>query len=380
MKVLFDYGRPQEAAEVYQEMLESGLRPNCHTYTAMMEYLVTVAIDQRRNEIEGLFKDALEIMNEMQEAGVQPDKATCNILVQKCSMAGQISMITHILHFMKESSLVLRLPVFLEALEAFRSSGESDHLLREVHPHLALEGIKEEMESEVTFYDPNYCVDRSIIINFLSRRNLVAIDHLLREMRMDSETLSAIVLANCENLRPYGALLAFHRSVEAGLKLERNAYVSLIGLLIRAKSYHVVIKIVEEMLLIGITFGTYLLSLLIYQLGCAGFSDASANIFTALPEDHSSSTYTALINALFQAGDVEKSLEFYSRMRRECVPVSCGTYEVLVAGLERAGRIHDANMYRKEKRSLQWHDFSKPRILAEEIFCNRFFGSSHYTE
>lgn len=39
MKILFDHGRPKEAAGVYTEMLEVGLSPNCHTYTVLMEYL-----------------------------------------------------------------------------------------------------------------------------------------------------------------------------------------------------------------------------------------------------------------------------------------------------------------------------------------------------
>lgn len=39
IKVLFDHGRPREAARVYKEMLEVGLTPNCQTYTVLMEYL-----------------------------------------------------------------------------------------------------------------------------------------------------------------------------------------------------------------------------------------------------------------------------------------------------------------------------------------------------
>ncbi|KAI0516468.1 hypothetical protein KFK09_009143 [Dendrobium nobile] len=372
MKVLFDHGRPREAVAVYKEMLELGMRPNCFTYTVIMEYLASA----------GLFKDAFEIMNEMQDAGIQPDKATCNILVQKCSIAGETTMITQILSYMKENSIVLRRPVFLEALAAFRNSGESDHLLREVNPHLAFEGIEEEiLESELPSDDPTFLVDRSIIINFLATRNLVAIEHLLREMinkeiQMDSEVLSAIILASCKNTRPSGALLAFHCALKSGRKLERSAYISLIGLLIRTKSHHMILEIVEEMLQIGISFGTYLLCLLIYQLGCAGFSDSAAKIFTALPADHNCSTYTALMNAFFQAGDVEKSLQLYSRMKKEGIPASCGTYEVLIAGLERAGRIHDVSIYQKEKRNLQWHGFPPPIISTDEIFCNRFFGSS----
>lgn len=39
MKILFDCGREKEAAGVYREMIDAGLKPNCHTYTVLMEYL-----------------------------------------------------------------------------------------------------------------------------------------------------------------------------------------------------------------------------------------------------------------------------------------------------------------------------------------------------
>ncbi|XP_020574687.1 pentatricopeptide repeat-containing protein At2g01390 [Phalaenopsis equestris] len=372
MKVLFDHGRPREAAGVYREMLDLGIRPNCFTYTVMMEYLAGA----------GLFKEAFEIMKEMQEAGILPDKATCNILIQKCSIARETMMVTQILSYMKENSIVLRRPVFLEAMEAFRNFSEINHLLREVNPHLALEGIEDDtLKSELACDDPNFLVDRSIITNFLATKNLVAIDHLLcqminKETQMNSEVLFAIILANCKNSRPAGAMLAFHCTVKGSCKLERSAYISLIGLLIRANMHHMVLEIIEEMLSIGINFGTYLLCLLIYQLGSAGFPDSAAKIFNALQVDHNSSTYTALMNGFFQAGEVDKCLQLYSRMRNEGISASCGTYEVLIAGLERAGRIHDANIYRKKKRTLNLHDFSQPVISTDEIFCNRFFSSS----
>ncbi|PKA59911.1 Pentatricopeptide repeat-containing protein [Apostasia shenzhenica] len=372
MKVLFDHGRPMEAAEVYREMIEKGLRPNCHTYTVMMEYLAS----------SGKIKDALEMMNEMQEAGIQPDKATCNILVHKCSMAGETSAITQILQFMKENSIVLRRPVFLEALEAFRTSGDSDHLLKEVNPHLAFEGIEEEnCDFDIVSDDPNSLTDRGIILNFLIRRSFVALDHLLHEIIdkeiqiMDSKLLSAIVLANCENFRLSGALLAFRYSSKANKKLDRSAYISLIGIFTRAKSYETIVEIVDEMLRVGIQIGSYLLLLIIYNFGSAGLFKHCTRIFAALQEDQNNLTYTALMNAFFEAGEVEKGLHLYSRMKMESIPVSIGTYEVLISGLERAGRFHDANIYRVEKRSLERNDFPGCKFSTDNVFCDRFFGS-----
>ncbi|KHN00154.1 Pentatricopeptide repeat-containing protein [Glycine soja] len=68
----------------------------------------------------GKCKEALEIFEKMQEAGAQPDKAACNILIQRCSKVGGTEFMTHILQYMKENRLVLRYPVFVEALEALK--------------------------------------------------------------------------------------------------------------------------------------------------------------------------------------------------------------------------------------------------------------------
>nr|AAL58153.1 putative membrane-associated salt-inducible protein [Oryza sativa Japonica Group] len=115
VKILFDAGRPAEAREVFQEMVAEGLRPSCKTYTVLIEHLANV----------GKFEATMEIMDKMQEAGVEPDKALCNILVQKCSRAGETSVMTRILQYMKENFIVLRRPIFLEALEALKANDKN---------------------------------------------------------------------------------------------------------------------------------------------------------------------------------------------------------------------------------------------------------------
>ncbi|KAH1236141.1 Pentatricopeptide repeat-containing protein [Glycine max] len=86
----------------------SSIKLDSVTYTSMMHWLSRKC------------KEALEIFEKMQEAGAQPDKAACNILIQRCSKVGGTEFMTHILQYMKENRLVLRYPVFVEALEALK--------------------------------------------------------------------------------------------------------------------------------------------------------------------------------------------------------------------------------------------------------------------
>lgn len=371
IRVLLKFEKVDMAKEVYKEMMEVGIKPNCWTYTVLIEYLAGV----------GKFEAAFDIMNEMIESGFPPDKATCNILAQKSSIASNTSAIRQVLQYMKDNSIVLRRPVFLQAAEAFKSYSEIDHLLREVNPHLAFEGIAKEPNSEPAIYEIGYIIDRELIFNLLARSNFLAVDHMLNGMIsngtiIDSELLSIVIEINVANYRTSVALLAFQYCKDTNIKLNKSSYLSLIGMFTRTKSFEIVVEIVEEMVEIGISLGTYLVSILIHQLGRAGLSSLAEKVFNYLPNEHNIATYTSLIGAYFQVGNVDKGLELYSKMRRQGFRVSYGTYEVLILGLRGAGRNSDAEIYRKEKKRLRWHDFSPNGLSVEESMCNCLFDNS----
>ncbi|XP_077231514.1 tetratricopeptide repeat (TPR)-like superfamily protein [Tasmannia lanceolata] len=369
MKVLFYNNRPKEAAEIYKQMIESRCPPNCYTYTVLIEHLAGA----------GKFQAALEILSKMQDTGIQPDKATCNILVQKCSRAGEMAAMTQILEYMKENQLVLRQPIYLEALEALKIAGESNNLLLKVNPHLSFEGIDEETsETNLTATNIHFHTDKSIVLTLLARRNFIAVEHILGQMiykttQLNPELITTIIWANCANCRPSGALMAFKYSIKIGIKLERVAYIALIGLSIRTNQFQMLMEIVQEMVKNSINLGTYLVFLLIYKLGCAGMKVSSAKIFDSFPNDQNTVTYTALMNAYIRSGDVDKGLDIYASMRKKGICASSGTYEVLIAGLEKAGRIQEMEIYRKEQKSLPSYGQSQYNVSLEERLCNLLF-------
>ena len=199
----------------------------------------------------------------MQEAGVQPDKAAC-FLIQKCCKTSEPQAITHILQYMKESSLVLRYPEYLEALETLKISGGSDVLLRQVNPHFSVKGgNKDEMEefNENTTTDINSVIDGELVLDFLRRRNFVAVDCLLagivnKNIPLDPRVISTIIEVNSAHCRPSAALLVFEYGVKMGIRIEKIAYLALLGVFIRTNSFPKVVDIVEEMVRAGISLGT----------------------------------------------------------------------------------------------------------------------------
>ncbi|KAH7851272.1 hypothetical protein Vadar_009353 [Vaccinium darrowii] len=372
MKVLFDHNRVKDATDVYKEMLQSGCSPNCFTYTVLMEHLAG----------SGKYEEVIEIFNKMQEAGVQPDKATCNILVEKCCKTGKAWPITYILHYMKEKSLVLRYPVYMEALETLKMAGESDALLRQVNPHFQSGCGNNEEDCNTITVDINSAIDERLVLDFLRRRHFVAIDCLLASMmdkntQLDHRIISTIIEINSDHSRPDGALLAFEYSVKMGLRINRTAYLALLGVFIRTNSFQKVVGVVEEMNSAGISLGTYLGSLLIYRLGCARKPFSCAKIFDLLPDDQkNTATYTALIAAYFLSGKANKGLDMFMAMRSKGIGVAQGTYNVLLAGLEKSGRVQDLEQIRKEKKknNVQADGNCQGMVPLEEMICNCLFA------
>lgn len=372
MKILFNHDRVKEASDVFKEMLQSECSPNCFTYTILMEHL----INSEKCE------EALEIFEQMQEAGVQPDKAACNILIEKCSKVGGTAAINRILQYMKENCLVLRHPVFMGALEALKLAGESDALLRQVHPHFFVDynSIKEANDCTKVAVDASFDIDERLLFDLLGKGNMIAVDHLLlgttdKKILLNHEVLSTIVDVNCSQCRPDGALLAFEYGVKMGISMERTKYLALIGLMIRSNLFSRILEVVEEMSKAGHSLGIYLASLIIYRLGRARQPTFAAKIFSILPDNHKcTATYTALISAYFSAGRVNKALGIYRIMREEGASPTLGTYNVLLAGLERKGRSSEADFFRKERKSLLTKWNSQGSVCLKEKICDLLFA------
>ncbi|WVZ58503.1 hypothetical protein U9M48_008774 [Paspalum notatum var. saurae] len=368
VKILFDAGREEEARSVFAEMVAEGLRPTCKTYTVLIEYLADA----------GKFEATLEIMDKMKEACIQPDKALCNILVQKCSKAGDTSVMTRILQYMRDHFIVLRRPIFLEALEALKASGDSDELLREVNPHLSYEGI----EHDPILSDQGYIADRSTMLYLLCSKKWSAIEEMVNEMapknvKMETHILSHVIEASCAECQQSCGLTVMRYSLKVGCELGRSAYCSLLGRYIRTGSFDLVLEIVEGLVKSGCNLGTYLPSILILRLGYAGQPAYATHIFRLLTADKNVVSYTALINAYFLAGKVDCALDLFTQMRTARISACSGTYEVLIHGLQKAGRKQESEHYRRERMNMQWHLQYRDQCSPEDSLCNHLFCCLH---
>ncbi|KAG2261704.1 hypothetical protein Bca52824_068783 [Brassica carinata] len=372
MKMLFDDGRVEEATEVYKEMLRARVSPNCHTYTVLMEYLVGA----------GKCEEALDIFFKMQEIGVQPDKAACNILIGKACKFGQTSFMARILVYMKENGIVLRYPVFLEALEILKAAGQSDGLLREVNSHITAESLcsNDIVEAEL---DGKKSSDDSRIISsvLLMKQSLVAVDYLLNQMKdrnikLDSFVVSAIVETNCGRRRTEGASLALGYSSEMGIHLEKSAYLALVGCFLRENKLSEVIEAVKEMVKAHHSLGVYQGATLIHRLGFGRRPRLAAEVFDLLPDDQKGvAAYTALMDVYISAGSPEKAMKIFEEMRGREVMPSLGTYNVLLSGLEKTGDFkREAALLKKEKKSLVANGRFREDVDVEERVCDLLFA------
>lgn len=313
---------------------------------------------------------------------MQPDKAACNILIERCSKVGGTVFITQILQYMKKNRLVLRYPIFVEALEALKIAGESDALLRQVNPHFYMDSsIRNKANDCIKISaDSPTDIDKELLFVLIQKRNVVAIDHLLtgmmnKKITLNHNVISTIIEVNCDRCRPHGALLAFKYSMKMGISIDRTGYLALMGLLTRSNMLSKLVEIVEEMTRAGHSLGIYLASLLIYRFGCAKQPTFAMKIFNLLPENHKcTATYTAIISTYFSARRVNQALEIHKFMCRKGFCPVLGTYNVLIAGLERNGRYSEAEFYRKAKKSLHANSSSQEDIRIEEKICDLLFA------
>ncbi|KAJ0240517.1 Pentatricopeptide repeat-containing protein [Hirschfeldia incana] len=373
MKMLFDGGRVEEATEVYREMLRERVSPNCYTYTVLMEFLVGA----------GKCEEALDIFFKMQEIGVQPDKAACNILIGKACKSGETSFIARILVYMKENGIVLRYPVFLETLETLKAAGQSDDLLREVNSHIKVEYLcsNDIVEAEVESSNDS----RVISSVLLMKQSLVAVDHLLNQMkdrsiRLDSFVVSAIVETNCDRCRTEGASLALSYSSEMGIHLEKSAYLALVGCFLRENKLSKVIEAVGEMVKAHHSLGVYQGAMLIHRLGFGRRPRLAAEVFDLLPDDQKGvAAYSALMDVYISAGSPEKAMKIYEEMRgREIMP-SLGTYNVLLSGLEKTSDFQsEAALLKRKKKSLVATGRFRENVDVEEKVCDLLFARDLY--
>ncbi|KAM0037944.1 putative tetratricopeptide-like helical domain superfamily [Helianthus debilis subsp. tardiflorus] len=372
MKVLFDNGRVKEATEVYKEMIRAGWAPSCVTYTVLMEHLAGC----------GKFNEVLDIFIKMQEAGVQPDKAACNILVENCCKAGETRVMMKILEYMKENSLVLRQPIYTKALETLKTAGESDALLKESNRHLSVHYKKPEPLVKDTVSD-TISIDQRLVLYLLTRKHFVGVDFLLKDMMeknvfLTPEIVSSVIDAYTAHERSHGAVVAYEYGKKIGIKYEKYLYLSLVGLFMRTNSFPMIVDIVEEMIKSGFFLGVNQSALLIYKLGCANKPVSAAKVFDLLPDNEkNTTTYTALMAAYFASRRTCKGLEIFKEMKDVGIPVVVGTYNVLLAGLEKSGRVVEFEYYRKEKKQMQNISFSENEECAEEMSCNMLFGRDY---
>ncbi|CAN8266954.1 unnamed protein product [Cochlearia groenlandica] len=377
MKILFADGKVEEATEVYKEMLRCRVSPNCYTYTVLMEFLVGA----------GKCEEALDIFFKMQEIGVQTDKAACSILIGKACKSGETSFIARILLYMKENGIVLRYPVFLEALETLKAAGESDCLLREVNSHITLESLcsKDVDKASTIEHDDTQSSDDSRFISsvLLMKQNLVAVDHLLNQMKdrtvkLDPFVVSAIIETNCDRRRTEGASLALDYTSKVDIHLEKTTYFALIGTFLRSNELPKVTESVKEMLKAKHSLGVYQGATLIHKLGYGRRPRLSAEVFDLLPDDQKSvAAYTALMDVYISAGSPEKAMKILEEMRERGIAPSLGTYNVILSGLEKTSEFHkEAMSLKKEKKSLVASSRFKEHVNVQETICDLLFARS----
>ncbi|KAG5628915.1 hypothetical protein H5410_000632 [Solanum commersonii] len=317
---LSDHGDINESIKLWQDMKDKGCVPNVVCYTAYMKGL----FDHNR------VKEGAKIYKEMLQSGCSPNCHTYTVLMEHLASSGKFDGVLEIFSKMQDAGVQPDKATCSILVGKCCKAGETQAMMKILHY------MKE---------------------NFLVLRYSVY-----------QEAFHTLKMAgvNCSCGRVNGAFLAFKVGVKLGITIERIAYLTMVGELIRTNSFSRVVDIVEAMVGAGLSLGSELTALLIHRLGCARELASAEKLFSILPDQQKSiAVYTALINTCFTFGNADKGLEIFETMRKQGINLALSTYCVLLNGLERNGLFDKLQSYRKEKKRFESESCSREMSMEE---------------
>ncbi|KAI7753522.1 hypothetical protein M8C21_014293 [Ambrosia artemisiifolia] len=313
------------AVKLWEEMKEKGVGLTVVSYTAYMKVLFDC----------GRVKEAVGVYKEMIRAGCVPNCFTYTVLMEHLAACGKFNEVLDIFIKMQDAGVQPDKATCNILVESCCKAGESDVLLKESNRHLSIHYEKPQPLVNNGVSD-TVSIDQLLVLYLLNRKHFVGVDSLFKDMMdrnviLTPEIVSSVIDTYSAHERPHGAVLAYEYVNQSAL--------------------------------------------LIYKLGCANKPVSASKVFDFLPDNEKNTTsYTALMAAYFASRNTSKGLLIFKEMKDVGIPIVVGTYNVLLAGLEKSGWVVEFEYYRKEKKQMQNISFSENQESAEEMTCNLLFG------
>lgn len=382
-------GRLQEAAEVFAEMLNSGVAMDTITFNTMIFICGS----------HGHLSEAESLLRKMEERRINPDTKTYNIFLSLYAEAGNIDAALQcyrkirevglfpddvtrraVLHLLSEREMVQEVDTVIEEME---ESGihVDEHSLPVVMKMFVNKGLNEQA---------NVLFKKCRSTGKLSSRTYAAIIDLYAEKGLWAEAES-VFLSKRDSLGQIKEVVEYNVMIKAygkaklhdkafslfkGMKHQGTwpdecTYNSLIQMFAGTDLVDQARELLTEMQEVGFKPSCRSFSAVIANCSRAGRLSDATNIFQEMSKagvTPNEVVYGSLINGFAEAGNFEEAVHYFHEMENAAIPVNQIVLTSMIKAYGKLGSIHGANqLYEKMK-----HFDGGPDIVASNSMLNLY--------
>ncbi|KAK7324412.1 hypothetical protein VNO77_27948 [Canavalia gladiata] len=380
-----------QARDLVIEMQEMGLKPHCQTFSAI------IGCYARRGQLS----DAVTVYQEMVRAGVKPNEVVYGSLINGFAEHGSLEGALQFVHMMEESGLSANLVVLTSLLKSYCKVGNLEGA-RAIYERMKnLEGGLDLVACTSMiglFADLGYVSEAKLAFENFREMGLVdaisyaTMMHLYRDIGMIDEAIeiaeelklsgllrdcisfNKVLVCYAANGQFYECGELIHEMISQKLSPTSGTFKVLFTILKKGRIPIEAVAQLESSYQEGKSYAWQTAFTTLYSLvGMHTLALESAKTFLESEVDLDSSAYNVAIYAYTSAGDIDKAMNIYMKMRDEHVEPDLVTYIYLVGCYGKAGILEGVKRIHTQ---LKYGDIETSKSLFKAIIdaykiCNR---------
>ncbi|GBG65332.1 hypothetical protein CBR_g50368 [Chara braunii] len=335
LSCLIKLGRAEEAIQLFEESLKKGqtgslstLKPGGHTFNTIMHAYA----------MEGRWKKAMDILTQMESAGILPNVVTYNILINAFAVAGMFKQAEEIFGRMERSGMHPDVVSYSTLMNAYAKAGKADEV-RALVPAMVKRGVK-----------PNVVVFNAVLDAYSQVGRVEdafgwADEMEVRGVALNVVSYTTLIKACHRGGQPEKAEEVLTRLRTHGVKPNEHVYNSLILLYMKYGMSNKAVEMIREMKNSGLHPDIVTFSTLIDRWGKEGKLAEAQEAFSQMVEARvgmNVEACTALIDAYAKLRNWKQGLELFEQVQRSGTRASVRTYNLLLDMLAKCGKMERA--------------------------------------
>ncbi|GMH13902.1 hypothetical protein Nepgr_015743 [Nepenthes gracilis] len=361
-----------EACQLFEKMMQDGIRASCWTYNILIDGLI------KMEELEGQFRESLQLVEEMEARGFVVDLVTITGLFIELYKRGQWGSVERLMKHIRDVNLLPNVLKWKANMEATMRSPPSAR--KDFTSMFPFDGDFSEFMESMGFMDlqsgsstgsdcdekTNVDMQSSDTDECLSSPHM---DRLANQIRSDNHVFPWFSLSKGKRVLAKGmssfdidmvntylsiflakgklslACKLFEIFTNSGVCAVNYTYNSIVSSFVKKGYFNEAWGALQDMgeKLCPADIATY--NIIIQSLGKMGRADLASSILDKLMEEGGYLDvimYNTLINVLGKAGRVDKAYKLFEQMKNSGVNPDIVTFNTLIEVHTKVGRLKDA--------------------------------------